>query len=128
MTKRAPGLAFDRVGDDFIIRRTTEGGKTNSLRLSREEATTLASAAPALMNAILQSLPEGGGMIRYAVTIPVDAFEISEDALGENVVMALAPPSGSQTIYLLRKAGARQLASGLLEMVSHMDGTLPTRQ
>jgi hypothetical protein len=128
MAKPTPGLSFDRAGDDYVLRRTTENGKTSSLTLSLQETITLAELSPGWRDAVLQSLPDGGGTVRRTVGVPVVGYHISSDIHGEIVVMALAPPSGPENIHLLRKAAAQELAQGLLEMVSHMDDGRPTKQ
>jgi hypothetical protein len=127
MAKHPPGVTLEPLGNGYVLRRTSKDGKTGSLRLSREEATSLIASTPVLRDRLLSARSGDGGGLQV-VAVPVDSFQILSDALGEDVLLTLGPPEGHAATYVLTLAGARALVEGFRKCFADTDSRRLTKQ
>jgi len=120
MPKREPGITLDQKGADFILRRTSESGKTNQITLSAQNVLQLAQSAHNFRQTARSLLfPAATGAV-YAT--PLDRVAVNRDALGENILLGMADRSGGSTIFEatpdIAENLAKEIQSSLAEIRS----------
>jgi hypothetical protein len=88
-------------GDDFILSVVNAKGKKSKVRLTADQVLKLAQSSAALRGHILlRRNPATAGIDAVLVT-PVARIGLSDDVIGENLLLTLAAPSGARLTYQL---------------------------
>jgi len=108
-----PTLALDEDGDDYLLRKTDENGTASQMRLSGDDVLTLSQSSARLRQSILaKRTPASGGVTPVFATNVVQVV-VAPDTLGEDILLSLVAPDGSQTVFALPPHIARLLVERL---------------
>jgi hypothetical protein len=111
--KAAGDLDLVEDGDGFILSVTNAAGKTIPVRLTEDQVITLSQSAPTYLGRILlRRNPSAAGIGAVAVT-HVARAEVNQDAIGENILLALVGPNGGRLTYRLSVQTAELLVDAL---------------
>jgi hypothetical protein len=108
-----PGLSLSPQSEGFLLRRETAEGIHDSLLLTALDVLTLADLAPSLRQQAMDQIriSTGSSSPELAETaIPVTDFDISEEMLGEHLILLLRLGSHTAAFALPLKM-AEQLSS-----------------
>jgi hypothetical protein len=99
------GLDLVKDGDDFILSVIVINAKgrrrKSKVRLTEDQVLTLAQSSSALRGDILlRRNPATAGIDAVLVT-PVARIGLSEDAIGQNLLLTLAAPNGGRLTFQL---------------------------
>jgi len=128
MVGNAKPLTLDEEGDCFVLRHYDPSGKETTLLLSEQDVLNLGNSASAFLKAIaLRHTPKEGDLHAVFAT-QVARFSADPDSLGEDILLALVSPNGSQMIYALSPSLGRLLRERLDKSIAEIESGGLTRQ
>jgi len=121
-------FSLNPSGDGFILVKTESDGTKTTMPLTGKDVLTLAASAIHLQQTILSQYDPKGGDILATVATDVAQIAVNQEALGENILMTLIAPAGSQATFAIPRHIARQLSDRLPIHLAQMEAKQPSRQ
>src|SRR5258708_19595803 len=84
-----PGIRVDQDGEEWILRRTAQDGKTRGIRLSTVEILSLIEQAPIVQRRVLATLPGPESGLQPVFSLPLQRIDVGGDVLGADVLLAV---------------------------------------
>jgi hypothetical protein len=122
------GLDLREDGDDFILDVTARDGTTTQVKLTSEQLLTLAQSAPKFRERILSRRSPTTAGIQPVLATTVVQVGLNQDALGQDLLLSLVAPTGTQLTYALPIQIVELLVERLPQWLDKMRRLKTTKQ
>ncbi len=116
MAGASSGLDLKEDGNDFLLSVTDADGKTTNVKLTPEQLLTLSQSAPKFRERILSRHQPAIEGIQAVLATTVEQVGLNHDSLGQDLLLTLVAPTGTQLTYALP-----------IHIVEHLIERLPAR-
>jgi hypothetical protein len=127
MPTTEPTLTLVEYEGGYLLRRVSAKGQISKMLLSEQDVLNLGQSLPSLRDRILSRYSRAGTIVPI-VTTPVAHFSLNHDLLGEDIVLTLTVPSGSEIAYSIPLDLAARLAERIPDHVVRARGRKNARQ
>jgi hypothetical protein len=124
MTKWPEGVGVKQDDTGITLARTTNG-VSSEFFLSPEEAFGFMGTIATLRDRILQQSQAKSGQVQPIVSLPVAQVRVLPNALGTDVLLTFAVPSGEQTTFSLPLYIADHVATEIRAALAEMPPSDP---
>jgi hypothetical protein len=108
-----PSLSLDETKTGYVLRKTDASGSVSELHLSDDDVLTLGQSSPNFRQKILAKRTPASGGVTPVFATNVVQIGLAPDTLGEDILLTLVAPNGSQTTFALPPHIAQHLSERL---------------
>ena len=128
MPQRTPGLTIEPIGDEWILRRTSNAGKTTGIKLSDGDILTMVAHGLLLQGHIGPRLNSPQDRHQKTIAFPEPQIDLTSDILASMLLVTATIQTGVGISFAFSMASAQGLADAILQQLNLMRSESQTRQ